>query len=272
MARYEPASGLVMPRNIAVRPIPALSRLGLTDRNGLTLYTFDGTADDLARACNANCQRRWLPLLGSGLSNPVGPFTLVVRSDGLRQWAYRNAPLFRYRDDQVAGDARGVGENENARWQAVELARYFMPADVRVRPEIKHGRILSTTGGLPLYTRNAYERSIKRVPVYQRGKLLGTGACDAVCLQRWRPFLAPPDARPQGYWEIYQRPEGTRQWAYKGFALYTYIDDQPNGVAQGHFEFDYTVGDEGRYSVSDAAAAVSIDFTPTGFFWAVGTP
>jgi hypothetical protein len=62
------------------------------------------------------------------------------------------------------------------------------------------------------------------------GRWFGTSTCDETCTKTWPPFGAPSDALPSGYWDIITRANGARQWAYKGFALYTYAPDKPGDV------------------------------------------
>ena len=40
-----------------------------------------------------------------------GNWTVVVRDDGAKQWAYKGKPLYFWKDDKKAGDAEGDGRN-----------------------------------------------------------------------------------------------------------------------------------------------------------------
>ena len=75
---------------------------------------------------------------------------------------------------------------------------------------------------------------------YYKGKRLGPNGCvDADCLTTWQPFLAPADAQPNGYWEPIARPDGTKQWAYKGYALYTNTSDKAPGEHYGQATYAF---------------------------------
>lgn len=51
------------------------------------------------------------------------------------------------------------------------------------------------------------------------------------CEQIWPPFVAPADAQPVGKWTVLTRKNGSKQWAYDGYPLYTSIvDRQPGDV------------------------------------------
>jgi predicted lipoprotein with Yx(FWY)xxD motif len=53
------------------------------------------------------------------------------------------------------------------------------------------------------------------------------------CLEKFPPFEADADARPTGEFSIVKRPDGTRQWAYRGFPLYTSVKDHRPGDRNG---------------------------------------
>ena len=74
--------------------------------------------------------------------------------------------------------------------------------------------------------------------------MIGTRGCDTECLRSWRPIKAPEDAQPSGYWDVATRGDGTKQWIYKGYALYTYAGDKAPGDMNGNDIYDYLIHDE----------------------------
>jgi predicted lipoprotein with Yx(FWY)xxD motif len=74
------------------------------------------------------------------------------------------------------------------------------------------------------------------------GAALGLKHCDAKCEKEWHPFLAPKNAKPQGYWSTYVRADGKRQWAYKSSALYTHANEKP-GSLDGNETYDLNIED-----------------------------
>jgi hypothetical protein len=110
------------------------------------------------------------------------------------------------------------------------------------------------------------------------GIAIRTGGCDAACLKVRRPLLAPADAQSKGDWMVYTRPDGSKQWAFKGFALYSYTGDTRPGIVDGHNITDYVVGDAGTYKVSDVAAGepgggfMGSGNFGAGLFWFVAHP
>lgn len=91
----------------------------LTDPQGLTLYTFDrDTAGSGKSVCNGQCAVNWPPLLAQPGMSPTGSYTIISRDDGMRQWAYRGKPLYRFARDAKPGDR--TGDNVNNVWHVAK--------------------------------------------------------------------------------------------------------------------------------------------------------
>ena len=83
--------------------------------------------------------------------------------------------------------------------------------------------VLVDTRGLTLYTLSAE----------QGGKLVCTSA---QCLAAWHPLTAPGAGKPAGgvaSLATIKRPDGTEQITYRGFPLYTFVNDTKPGDAHG---------------------------------------
>jgi predicted lipoprotein with Yx(FWY)xxD motif len=89
----------------------------LVDTKGMTLYTWDRDTTPGKSGCNGQCATNWPPLLVSGDGKDSGNWTIVVRDDGAKQWAYKGKPLYYWKDDKKAGDAEG--DNRNNIWHVV---------------------------------------------------------------------------------------------------------------------------------------------------------
>ena len=61
----------------------------------------------------------------------------------------------------------------------------------------------------------------------------GKSACNGPCAANWPPLMAAGDARAEGDWSIITRDDGTKQWAWKGKALYAWSKDQKPGDKTG---------------------------------------
>ena len=77
---------------------------------GMTLYTF---AKDVkgsgASACYDACAANWPPLGVAANARPLGDYSIIIRQDGTRQWAYKGMPLYYFAKDGKPGDKMGNG-------------------------------------------------------------------------------------------------------------------------------------------------------------------
>jgi predicted lipoprotein with Yx(FWY)xxD motif len=79
----------------------------LANTDGMTLYWFDRDDSGTTSTCDGKCTEKWIPLKAVDESKPQGDFTVMVRNDKSKMWAYRNRPLYTSRDDKAAGDVNG---------------------------------------------------------------------------------------------------------------------------------------------------------------------
>ena len=280
VARLEPAGSIAVPDGIEARHVSSAQAVVLADFEGFTLYAFDGDAARDGQACSdRGCEMHWLPVPAPALALDVGDFSVADRVDGSRQWAYRGRPLYRYRGDLLPGDAHGRAADE--RWRMAVLTENFRPPRVAVTGLEGYGDALSLDG-MTLYSGSAFEKywggrnlraSFKNA--YIRGKQLGGAACgDAECLKLWRPFLAAADARSTGFWEVIARRDGRRQWAYKGYAVYTYAGDEAPGQNRGQATYAFAELDGSPDELERAVwlADLGKTYGGAGVYWNVAKP
>ncbi|MEP6506016.1 MAG: hypothetical protein ABJD97_21960 [Betaproteobacteria bacterium] len=61
----------------------------------------------------------------------------------------------------------------------------------------------------------------------------GKSACNGPCAQAWPPLAAQASDAASGDWTIVTRDDGAKQWAYKGWPLYTFSKDAKPGDTTG---------------------------------------
>ncbi|MBC7663252.1 MAG: hypothetical protein H7276_05525 [Caulobacter sp.] len=61
----------------------------------------------------------------------------------------------------------------------------------------------------------------------------GKSACNGPCAQAWPPVAAQASDAASGDWTVVTRDDGSKQWAYKGWPLYTYAKDAKPGDTSG---------------------------------------
>jgi predicted lipoprotein with Yx(FWY)xxD motif len=83
------------------KSFPALLKLYVSARDGRDKSN-----------CNSECQLAWPPLLVSATEagKQVGDWTIIVRDDGNRQWAYKGQPVYtRFHDMPLDSDGEQQG-------------------------------------------------------------------------------------------------------------------------------------------------------------------
>jgi len=240
---------LQLPNGFSIQDVGSIFGQALTEQSGRTLYTYGGK---LKRGQLPPCGTEacimspWQPLYAAALAQPKGDFSIVTRDDGTRQWAFKGNALFTYASDKRPDDAYGHGVDQ---YQAVVLTKHAVPADFKITVANDNGLVFADSkSGNTLYGRNAYvyqnsghsvRAGINLVPSLARQ--IGTKACDAECLKSWKPVVPSAKAQPIGFWQITTREDGTKQWTYRDYALYTFVEDKRPGDINGHDRWDLRV-------------------------------
>lgn len=173
-----------------------------------------------------SCVDVWPPVLAEADAKPVGAWSVVVRPDGNRQWAYDEQPLYtsvldRMPGDTVGGTNRDMSEGVSAR----PAVRFPVGPPPNVPPGFD---VISTVNGRMLVTATVH------ASVYTfAGDTATTSLCDLACARSWTPILAPAFAQPAGAWSLVERSPGVRQWAFRGKPLYTHAADMPYRSLRG---------------------------------------
>lgn len=58
-------------------------------------------------------------------------------------------------------------------------------------------------------------------------------SCNGDCAKTWPPLTAAKNIRGIGEWTTVSRGDGTKQWAFRGHPLYTYVGDTMPGQVNG---------------------------------------
>lgn len=182
---------------------------------GLSLYTFDMDKEPGKSACGAGeCIDNWPALKAPDDAKPFGDWSVITRDDGSKQWALHGKPLYTFVKDTKLGDVNG--NNVANVWK---LATYRAGAGVAVPDGIKAADV-AKAGGPALvdhrgHTLYFFDGDLKADRV----------TCAGPCINQWIPLPAAELANPVGDFQVISRPDGTKQWSYKGKPLYTYAAD-----------------------------------------------
>ncbi|CAH0275569.1 COG4315 family predicted lipoprotein [Pseudomonas brassicacearum] len=61
----------------------------------------------------------------------------------------------------------------------------------------------------------------------------GKSMCNDKCAANWPPLKAESGDKSMGKWSVITRDDGTKQWAYDGKPLYTFVKDTKAGDKTG---------------------------------------
>ena len=81
--------------------------------------------------------------------------------------------------------------------------------------------VLATSSGATVYT---FDKDVANS---------GKSACNGPCAQAWPPLAAQSTDAASGDWTVVTRDDGSKQWAYKGWPLYTFSKDAKPGDTAG---------------------------------------
>lgn len=84
--------------------------------NGNTLYVSAKDGNGMSN-CYEQCAAMWPPLSVANTAKPMGEYTIVMRTDGVKQWAYKGQPLYYFAKDSKSGEMMGDGMGGN--WKTV---------------------------------------------------------------------------------------------------------------------------------------------------------
>lgn len=201
----------------------------LTDKSGFALYTFDNDGIDISN-CEEGCLDTWPALLATDKDEATAPFSIITRSNDMKQWAINGMPLYFFATDETAEDTQG--ENVGSVWH---IAR---PAPVKVDDDATHGLRLVAHGGV-LDSQSKTGAELQGITLYTFDNDTansGESTCFDGCASTWPPLYATSADQAYGDYSIVERSEDnttTFQWAYKGLPLYFLASDNDIGDIGG---------------------------------------
>ena len=230
-----------------------VGRLLQTERS-FSIYSSDADAPGKSN-CDAACTQTWIPMLAPASVRPHGDWTIIGRSPGLRQWVFRDKPLYRYALDS---HARSLEGSDVPGWHNVYTQRApSPPADFTVQ-DTTAGQVLADAHGMTIYAYTCGDDALDQLGCdhpseTQVYRLAMCGGGDwARCLRTFPYVIAPPGTKSRGRtWSAIDiDPKTGRRaapaqssalhvWAYRDRPVYVYAgDDQPGDVnGDGHGEF-----------------------------------
>lgn len=224
-------------------------RLLTTDKN-FSVYASDKDTVDKSM-CDADCTRTWIPLLAPGTARAQGEWSVLERSPGVRQWVFRQQPLYVNVLETTGGHQWSLEGSDAPGWRNV-YTQFAPPppADFTVQDTIA-GQVLADHRGRTIYTYVCADDSVDQLSCnhpddIQVYRLAMCGGGDAQkCLQYWPYVLADKNAKGNSVWSVMQidpktghraaagQSEALNVWAYRDRPVYTYGGDERAGAVNG---------------------------------------
>ena len=229
------------PINIGAVKLQSNSTLGdiLVDGNGKTLYFFAKDVNGQSQ-CTEGCLTAWpvyyAPNLKPGDGISADDFTVITRSDGAMQTAYKGRPLYYYTDDKAKGDVNG--EAVGNVWYVAKPDYSLMIASAQlVGLDGKNYTSAYVEGtGVTRYFTDASGYTLY-VFTHDSNNHNSFTTTDAVHNAKWPIFHVTLNHLPTGvnasdFGEI-TIVGGALQTTYKGWPLYYYGSDTSKGDTKG---------------------------------------
>ncbi len=235
-----------VPPGFTVHTVPS-GRL-LTTSSGFTLYYFGG--EKSKARCSGECLRGWNPVIAPELAVAQGEWSVVTNADGMRQWAFRNKPLFTYSLDRYRMDLWG---EDTQGWHGAFTTKVALPPKFQLQVT-SIGEVVADARGVTIYKfacngDDAPDQLLCEHPdssnQFSRLMLCGYGDPDR-CAQRWPYVHASADDKSfSQLWTVIEidsktghrvkpsTPGGVRVWAFNGRPLYYYSEDKRAGDTLG---------------------------------------
>lgn len=220
----------------------------LITNKGYSVYSSDADAPNKSN-CGDECLKQWAPVAAPQIAKPHGEWTIVERSPGIRQWAYRGKPLYTYRLEKRT---RSMTGSDNPGWRNVFTQRaYAPPSDFTVQ-DSRIGQVLADANGKTIYLYHCNDdapdqQSCDHPDAPQQYRLAICGNFDPKVCQQTFPYVkAQPGAKADSaLWSVIDIDPNTGKratrgqngaisvWAYRDRPVYTYGEDEKPGDANG---------------------------------------
>ncbi len=251
-AAFTPEQTLQMPASVELAAVATAGGVAfINPTTRMTIY---------AASASRKLPREWQPVRAATLAIPIGGFTIVTRKDDTtRQWAYQGEALYTYAGDNAPGEANGLAAG-NKDIHAALAYRDFTPPGVTFAQYQGRGTLMTTAKGQTLYTVTRFHATYGGLEAiggytisYNEVKAQGSVGCEGDCVETWTPVLAAANAQASGFWELVTRANGSKQWAYKGSPVYSYIGDKKPGEVEGTNRYVIAYGGpDGKMTYADA--------------------
>ena len=209
----------------------------VTLKTGWSVYTYDGDSRNRSNCYNA-CLDGWQPVLAADYARATGEWAPFERAAGIRQWAFRGKPVYRYLGDSKTHSQDGA---DNPRWHNVytQLAPPLPPG--LALKDTGSGLVLGDSKGSTIYQYVCIDDGIDQLacdhpgaPQVHRFTICGGGDPDR-CVKTFPYVIAPAGAKSgtttwgtalintkTGKWAKTGDADALNVWTFRGRPVYTF--------------------------------------------------
>lgn len=221
----------------------------LVMEDGHSVYSSDQDAPGKS-SCEGACTETWIPILAPAAGQSHGEWTLITRAGGLKQWAFRDRPLYRY---QLDSDSYMLTGSDEPGWHNVYTQRAPAPPEGFTVQETTAGQVLADSRGKTIYFYFCGDDALDQLgcdhPTQtQAYRLTVCGGGDAErCMRTYEYVVAAPGARSTSRsWSVMTIDPLTGRiakpgqsgalnvWAFRDRPVYTFAADRRPGDAFGN--------------------------------------
>lgn len=216
--------------------------------NGYTVYASDADTTNKSN-CNDKCAQQFIPVLAPEIGAPPRKdWSVVKRTTGEKQWAYRGKPLYTFIGDTAPSVRDGL---DVPGWRlALTQATPAWPKSFTVQ-DTRGGVVLADSRGHTIYVYGCGDDSIDQLTcdhpdVTQAYRLAICGGNDPDRCVKTFPYVlaAKNETSLNSVWTVMEIDPKTghrakpgqaaalRVWAYRDRPVYTFIRDERPGTAR----------------------------------------
>jgi predicted lipoprotein with Yx(FWY)xxD motif len=231
----------------------------LHNARGFSVYAFDG--DTLERSgCDAACERRFDPIQAPAAARRHGDWSVFVRENGARQWAFRGKPLYLFAEDVRVHSLAG---SDVPGWRNVYTQEAPPPPPEFTVQDTSAGQVLADAEGRTIYSYTCGDDAPDQLScehpadtqVY-RLAMCGGGSAER-CARNFPYVPAAAGAHGNRLWSVVEidpatghfaaadSPGALRVWAYRERPVYTFAGDRQPGEVNAHGLGEFLADREG---------------------------
>ena len=235
--------------------IPMATGRMLVTEARFSVYSWEGDEPNQSN-CFDNCLNNWTPVMAPLTAIGRGEWSVVERTPGIGQWAFRGKPLYTYNNDPRTVSVVG---SDQPGWSNVYTQRaVFPPSDFTIQAS-RLGDVLADAAGNTIYLYNCGDDAFDQLAcdhpdTPQAYRLAICGAGDPELCQATFPYVVVSEGSTSAsrLWSVMSIDPNTGRraiadqenalqvWAYRDRPVYRFSGDEKPGDVNGDAFGEFT--------------------------------